>query len=404
MNSSLAGTSDFASSRAHSASVLRLLVRALLALALMIVAGCASRHVALVPGPLGAGDWPIPRGDIQNHGVSRQPLVSDQVTRLLWRQKLSGVASTEPVVRGQRLYLATQTRRLEVRDPATGQCLSRLRFKGVVAGIIPTDSGLIFTIDQDQNRLVWLVGDPPSQAISVSIPVASTAPRSLPDGSVIIGSFNGQLSRYDSLGTRLWTVDCKGPIDATPSISDSLLYVSAGRLVSARRISDGQQVWSHRASGAVMAAPAIDDRAYFGSTDSLVYAVNLQTGSLAWFFAAGGQIVASPTVGSTRVFVPANDQRIYALAKQTGDTVWTHHTSAPLSREMTLASDLLLVGTLDRKLLLINAIDGTLVREFALEGACVAPPVVANNRVYVCDSKRWLYCFGAAPEQDVPVK
>ena len=333
-------------------------------------------------------------GSSGNKGVAETASVPESVDKLLWRRKTSGVATTEPVVSGGLLYFPGLDGRLEIIDANSGRRLARIGFKGPVTGVIVDDSGFIVATDQSERRLVYLQYSPLQRRRSIPIPISPVPPRRLSDGSLIMSSLAGEVSRHDSLGTLIWKIDAKGTITAPLILADSFVLIGAGHAMSAHRQSDGSPVWSHQTTGAVLAAPAVDDRVYIASTDSLLYAVNLATGGMDWFFAARGQLTVSPVTGPNHVYVASNDYRIYALDKTTGDTTWSYLTGGPLTTRPTLAGGLLYVGTQTGELLLIDAATGILTRSFKLDGFAATPPIIAHGRVYIADTKRQLYCFG----------
>jgi outer membrane protein assembly factor BamB len=362
---------------------------------LLALAGCGLRHAHLNPGPSAPGDWQVLGSSTRNTGAADPRSIPNQVDTLLWRHKTSGVASTEPIVRGGLLYYPGLDGRLEIYDARLGKRLARVGFKGPVTGVVFDDSGFVVATDQNERRLIFMSYTPLARRYSLSIPTSVVSPRRLDDGSFVVAALNGRVVRYDSLGNVLWTVEAKGPITAAPVVLDSVIFIAAGHFVSARHVGDGGQIWAHQASGAILSAPALGDRAYFGSTDSLLYAVNITTGVMEWFFAARGQIVVSPVLGPGRVYVASNDYRLYALDAATGDTIWSYDTGGPLTTRPTLAGGTLYVGTQKGELLVLDAGTGALKRSFSLDGPATTTPVVAGGCVYIADAKRRLYCFGA---------
>jgi outer membrane protein assembly factor BamB len=245
-----------------------------------------------------------------------------------------------------------------------------------------------------ERRLIYMTYNPFEKRRTFHIPVSSVPPCRLDDGSMIVAALDGVVSRYDSTGGEMWSIDTKTPITAAPVLADSLVLIASGRSMSAHRIRDGEQIWSHRASGAILAPAAVDDRAYFGSTDSLLYAVNLATGSMDWFFATQGQIVVSPVVGENRIYAASNDFRVYALNMESGDTIWSYNAGGPITTRPTLAGNILFIGTQTGELRLIDSNTGTLIRTFKLQGAAASPAIAADGRIFISDTKRRLYCFG----------
>lgn len=368
----------------------------LVLLALILVAGCGLQRTRLSPGSSSPHDWQLLGGNTANQGTAAGPTTTDAVDTLLWRRKVSAIASAEPMIRGGLLFYQCADGHLDIYDARTGARLARTDFKGPITGVLFDDSGFVISTDQNERRLIFMRYNPFERRREVRIPSSSVAPCRLDDGTLIVASINGVVARYDTLGNTLWTIDTKAPIAAAPVRADSLVLIASGRNMVARRIRDGSQVWSHQASGAILSPAALGDHAYFGSTDSLVYAINLTTGTMQWFFPTRGQIVVPPVIGTDRVYVASNDGRIYALGMATGDTLWTFDTGGPLTTRPTLIGRVLFVGTQTGQLVMLESDTGTQVRSFKLEGPATTAPIPAAGRVYIADNKRRLHCFGVS--------
>jgi len=371
-------------------------VRGLLAIALLAMAGgCGRAHLFMRPSAQPDG-WPTVRGAPNNCGATVGGTII--VERLLWRSKTGGEAAGEPTIRDGLLYFPGLNYRLEIFDAANGRRLFRARFNGPVSGALPSSTGFDVLTDQDEQRYFVYLFDPLRVESSFPTVACRAAPRRLDDSTILLAAWNGTVSCLDRSGKSIWSVETEGPIVSTPAVVDSIIYVASGRQVVALARRDGRRIWSHRASGAVVAAPAVDDRVYVGSADSIIYALGRESGSMDWFFAADGGVFTTPTIGPDRICFGANDGAIYALDKSTGRFLWRYDTGAIANLSTTLAGKTLLVGSRRGRLLVLNAADGSLISEHPLSAPAATPPVVAYGRVFIADAKRNLYCFGPATD------
>jgi outer membrane protein assembly factor BamB len=136
------------------------------------------------------------------------------------------------------------------------------------------------------------------------------------DGTIYVGSWNGQLLALDPSGTQKWAFKTNGPIFSSPTVGpDGTIYVgSLDQKVYAIK-PDGTLQWSFATRDGVYSSPALstDGKIYIGSRDNNLYALN-PNGTLAWQFTAGAEIESSPAVAADgTIYVGSWDGNLYAL-------------------------------------------------------------------------------------------
>ena len=124
------------------------------------------------------------------------------------------------------------------------------------------------------------------------------------------------------------------PFDATPVISDGVIYVGnqEGKFY-AIDLSTGKQIWEFEASSAIAGPAAVfGSRVFFGDTGGIFYALNIELGIEAWRFEAddkieGGVNMLEDGNGTVRIYFGSHDYFLYCLDAGDGSLLWKHETT-----------------------------------------------------------------------------
>ena len=117
----------------------------------------------------------------------------------------------------------------------------------------------------------------------------------------------------------------------------------------------------YEAEDAVLTAIAIQNGyVTFGSRDGYVYSLQSTDGKLNWKTDLGGPVVSSPAVTMDTVYAATKNGYIYALSTGDGEVRWEFDMRI-INRNIELYSS----------------------------------PAVANGRLYIGSSDRYIFCFGA---------
>ncbi|HUO04739.1 MAG TPA: PQQ-binding-like beta-propeller repeat protein [Candidatus Binataceae bacterium] len=158
------------------------------------------------------------------------------------------------------------------------------------------------------------------------------------DGTVYIGSDDGNLYAINPDGTKKWIFATSGSEGSSPAVgTDGTIYIRTGSDILYAINPDGTKKWQFAtgistASFPVMSSPAIgtDGTIYVGADDGKLYAVN-PGGTQKWAFTTSFGIHSSPVVGADgTIYVGSDDENLYAInpdgsqkwAFWTGDNVW----------------------------------------------------------------------------------
>ncbi len=148
---------------------------------------------------------------------------------------------------------------------------------------------------------------------------------------VFVGSFSGIFGCYDArTGKTLWTNLVEGPFDATPLVSDGIVYAGtgAGKLFAWRK-TDGGLLWSYTASSSIDATPLLESDKLIIATDSNeLTCLDSMTGKWFWTYkrdVPSGKFqlkgISRPMVHDGAVFVGFSDGSVAKLSLDDGSVL-----------------------------------------------------------------------------------
>lgn len=177
---------------------------------------------------------------------------------------------------------------------------------------------------------------------------------------VVVGANDGVVRAYDTDdGTTLWERDFEADgereadVKTTPAIDAEAGLVVVGSWdhnLYALDIENGEVVWSFDTGADVQGSAALDveNRLVFqgsrGPQDTL-FAIDLDSGEEVWGVDLGA-ITSSPALSGdrSRVVVGTLDQRVVAVEAANGRVVWTFDADGPVTASPTLVGDLVYVA------------------------------------------------------------
>ncbi|MEZ5337090.1 MAG: PQQ-binding-like beta-propeller repeat protein [bacterium] len=271
--------------------------------------------------------------------------------------------------------------------------------------------------------------------------VVSASPAIGADGTVYIGSDNGELLALRPDGTRLWGYTVPSWIETTPSIADDgtllvgcgdgKLYVigaagslrgsfstgdwitggttidAGGRAYIPSRDGtlralrpDGSLLWTYPTAGALHAAVALDaaGNIYLPSSDNNLHCLD-SIGRLRWSFPAADDLRSSPAIGDDgSIYCTSLDGKLYSLNPQ-GVANWSYSAGGSIHSAPALAADgTIHFGSTDNYLYAINP-DGSLRWRYLSGGDIMADPLVdARGVVYIGSLDNFMHAVSADGE------
>jgi len=278
--------------------------------------------------------------------------------QVLWQQQLPAAVKAAPVLAGNLL-------------------------------IVVRNDGLVTALDKNDGREKW--------TFKTGGEILGTPAWS--DGTLVVGSGDGQVYALDERGQRRWAFDAGFPVYGWPLVVDGTVYIgdNGGRL-HALQLADGKPLWKfERADFSIEVQPAVwQNLITFGAWDGYLYAVERSDGKLRWkSFGA-----KSAKGGAARYYAPADcgpvvlgeqlfvADRGYLLGafdhagKITGE--WNHKIAA-----ITRAADrkTLLARTTDDHVLRLSATGEPVWSADVPAGRFPIAPTEAAGRIYVCSNR-----------------
>ncbi|MEM6646553.1 MAG: PQQ-binding-like beta-propeller repeat protein [Bacteroidota bacterium] len=255
---------------------------------------------------------------------------------------------------GRYLYLASTKGRRKVfaYDMEKGRTEWRRRAEPSDAGIVLHDDlmitadlfGTIRAHQQATGDEVWAVELATEEApTGVKAPLRLTA-----DGHLIATDIDGRVYRIDAAtGDIRWAVQTGAPIYQAPALADDALYVptTRGSLV-VLEAATGAKRW-HRTlpdSTVRFATPAAAaDMVVTATTDGVVEAHDPQSGVVLWSFASPAAISAAPLLTRDHVFVGSLGKRLYVLDRNTGALLEEHEVKGRIKTAIAAYDDSVIV-------------------------------------------------------------
>ncbi|MBI4234420.1 MAG: PQQ-binding-like beta-propeller repeat protein [Chloroflexi bacterium] len=118
-------------------------------------------------------------------------------------------------------------------------------------------------------------------------------------------------------------------------------------------------------------------------------------GQARWVFRTTEPLLASPVVARGRVFLATGDRRVVALEATNGTLLWETPVTGPVDASPALADGLLYVGLRDGRLLALDAETGAIRWSFKTGNPIFSSPVVHRGLLYLSSSDGFLYGLDA---------
>jgi outer membrane protein assembly factor BamB len=209
----------------------------------------------------------------------------------------------------------------------------------------------------------------------------TSSPVIAPDGTVYVGSYDGNLYAINPDGSLKWSFKADEIIDSTPAIaSDGTIYFGSWDKSLYKINSDGKGIWKVQTSARISSSPTIgpDGTIYIGSDDDFLYAVK-PDGSLKWSFKTGERIFSTAALAPDgTVYVGSFDNSTYAINPD-GSEKWRFTTGGFVFSSPSIAPDgTVYVGSYDGNLYAINP-DGSLKWLFVTGDVVQTSPAIASD-------------------------
>lgn len=230
---------------------------------------------------------------------------------------------------GETIYVPTAETGggVEAFDVRRGRRVWRWREGAVQGGVALVGETLVVaTLDGRVVGLEASTGEPRWEKASGEGVQIHAAPVQIGD-DVLVADDHGGVVRVEALtGLRRWEARVGGPVYADPVVAFDGAYVSTTRGEVVRLdVETGAPIWRFETGETVRASTAAvgEGAVAVGFSDGTVRALGLDTGLEAWRFTTDGNVSAPPLWLGGHVAVGTMDQRLVLLEAGTGREVWS---------------------------------------------------------------------------------
>jgi len=272
-----------------------------------------------------------------------------------------------------RIYATTGRGDAAALDAKTGKVLWKVRPAGPLRGAPAIGGGNVYVLTQD-NQIFALKPDTGETAWQVSATLETSgvfgvAAPAMAQGTVVAGFSSGELSalRFEN-GRIVW----QDQLSRT-AISTSVSVISD---IDASPVIDGGKVYAIGQGGRMVA-------------------MDLVTGQRLWELVIGG--INTPWLAGEWLFVVTDEAKLMCIARTTGKVRWISQLPRyrdPKKKDKpieyygpVLAGGRLLVVSDQGKLINVAVADGKIGTSVKAGKGFYLPPIVANNMLYLVDSK-----------------
>lgn len=366
--------------------------------------------------PAGEGDpeqavrgWTSFRNGLQNLGLADTSLPSE--LKLLWEFTTPDGTTSTPVIADGRVYMGTLSGDLHCFEIKTGREIWRYKSVEKVepnsfapgfnaaaaldahAVYLGDDQGTFHAVDRASGKLKW----------KVVTDAEIVGGAQVLGNKIIFGSHDGHLYCHAAGdGARIWSVETRGPVNATPCISGKETFTTGcdQPILRVIDVEEGKQSAEVPLNSLLIAAAAVREGIlYFGTDSGSVLALDWRNKQPAWQFAVPNrdqQIHSSPAVSDEVVVIGSRDKHLYCLERDSGQLRWSYQTRGKIDSSPVIVADRVYFGSADKNLYALNLTDGREVwKHFARQSITGSPAVAEGCLVVGTDSSNGrILCFG----------
>jgi len=376
-------------------------------------------------------DWPMFMHDPEHTGTAS--CAAPDTAFILWEYDTGVPVAASPVVVGDTVFLAAHGEMIALQIDTGSVIWSKevpvMGSTPAVSGdtiVVGTLSGFA-ALNSETGELLWerLIWEPycyPYGEYFISSPV-------IVGNRVYVGTGTNQMPVMPTAederlrqplkyvicmdiesGEKLWRTYVNGYAFSSPAFSDNVLYMSAATCYAINP-DDGELYWTHNFDYPLGGSPVIVD-------DSIIIAVRshyedskvlrIEKTTILWSRDFEGDVSSATPVSQGKVVVITIKGDLYVLDFETGDILWSKNLGGEYLIKLgfinthpcspSIADGKIYVGTVNGLFSCLDLETGETMWQYQTEGAILASPAVAYEKVFVASTDGKLYCFGIDPE------
>ncbi len=310
---------------------------------------------------------------------------------VVWQLALPGVTPRRMTLKGDAIYVETDTGAVYALECKTGRTLwkydadRRLDFPpGEVSGIAQEIDVQAKAVKELQDQLETEKNRKEKDRGKIT-----TLAGKLDEARTALASTNGKDVTYILVGDRLhcfdrvfgahrWSFELPFSPNASATGSVDYFFVVSltGNRVHSYVFNTMREFALYRAEGNICATPIFDSPSlYFAAEDGLVYCYDIG-GRLNWTYQTYGAVKAPLLLGGDTLYACSTDYAVYALSRVTGAVQWKFEAGYPVSTRPELRSGVLYPCSDDKMLYALDAATGKMLWKVP----CVERFVVGTQR------------------------
>lgn len=224
--------------------------------------------------------------------------------------------------------------------------------------------------------------DPATGDMNWEVPVAGpvVASPTVADEMVYIGDEAGTLWALESGGSVAWNRTLDDPIEGpVATAGPSLVAADAGGTVTGLDRANGTITWTIEADSAIRGGVTVQNNtAVVGTTDGSVYAL-AANGTVQWNKSLPGGVTGTPAIGGDRIIVGTTAGTVHGLALEDGAEQFTVESGAVLASPV-ISGERALVPQEDGTVTALGLENGTHQWEHAVPSGPLFGPTVDHDR------------------------
>ena len=216
---------------------------------------------------------------------------------------------------------------------------------------------------------------------------------------IVVARKYGSIDCVDfGLGNNLWSYNCDGKMDVTPSIYDDRVYWATldGHL-GCLSLEDGSLLWNTNLDDyATSDLRAWRDRVFFANQYGEIVSVDSATGRVDERFQADGIITGTPAVQSAKVYFGTDTGTLYCIsAYDLSRPIWTVHCTAPITTAVSVNDGMCCFGLSNGVCMNVGSRSGSILWEARLGTYIEGDIAVTDDGVYCATRSNVLFALSS---------